>query len=208
MSRRAVILFASLGVAWGIPYLLIKIAVGELDPAVVVIARSALGAVLLLPIAIFRKQLLPVLKRWKPLLAYTIVEIVVPWFFLEHRRAAAAQLDRGPAARRDPAGRRRRRVLLRHPRRADRHQLAGHPGRHRRCRRTGRSRCRRLRPDRRRAALVVVVGYAIGPAIMSRWMSDLPGIGVVAASLAIAAIIYIPIVPLTGDWPTSGRRPR
>ena len=82
VTRRGLILFAALGVAWGIPYLLIKIAVGELDPAMVVLGRSAIGAVLLLPIAIFRKQLLPVLKRWKPLLVYTIVEIVVPWFFL------------------------------------------------------------------------------------------------------------------------------
>ena len=41
MSPRAVILFAALGVAWGIPYLLIKVAVTELDPAVVVFGRSA-----------------------------------------------------------------------------------------------------------------------------------------------------------------------
>ena len=35
---------------------------------------------------------------------------------------------------------------------------------------------------------VVVVCYAVGPAILSRWMSDLPGVGVVAVSLAIAAL--------------------
>jgi drug/metabolite transporter (DMT)-like permease len=50
---------------------------------------------------------------------------------------------------------------------------------------------------------LVVVGYAFGPAILSRWMSDLPGIGVVAASLALAAIIYIPIVAVTGSFPTA-----
>jgi drug/metabolite transporter (DMT)-like permease len=49
----------------------------------------------------------------------------------------------------------------------------------------------------------VVIGYAFGPAILSRYMSDLPGIGVVAASLAIAAIIYIPVVTVLGSWPTS-----
>ena len=49
---------------------------------------------------------------------------------------------------------------------------------------------------------IVVVCYAIGPAILSRWMSDLPGIGVVAVSLAIAAVVYIPVVTLFGGWPT------
>ena len=50
---------------------------------------------------------------------------------------------------------------------------------------------------------VVVVCYAIGPAILSRWMSDLPGVGVVTVSLAIAALFYIPVVSLTGGWPTT-----
>ena len=50
---------------------------------------------------------------------------------------------------------------------------------------------------------VVVIGYAFGPAILSRWMGDLPGIGVVAASLAIAAVIYIPVVSILGSWPTA-----
>ena len=52
MTRRAVFLFAVLGVVWGIPYLLIKVAVGELDPAMVVFGRSAIGALLLLPLAL------------------------------------------------------------------------------------------------------------------------------------------------------------
>jgi drug/metabolite transporter (DMT)-like permease len=50
---------------------------------------------------------------------------------------------------------------------------------------------------------VVVICYAVGPAILSKWMSDLPGIGVVALSLALTAIIYIPFVTFTGGWPTA-----
>ncbi len=46
------------------------------------------------------------------------------------------------------------------------------------------------------------VGYAIGPAILSKWMSDLPPIGVIALSLALTAVVYIPVVSLTGGWPT------
>jgi LPXTG-motif cell wall-anchored protein len=50
---------------------------------------------------------------------------------------------------------------------------------------------------------VVVVGYAVGPAILSRWMPDLPGVGVVAVSLAGAALVYVPVVVLTQSWPTA-----
>ena len=82
MTRRGFILFAALSIAWGIPYLLIKVAVSELEPETVVFARSALGALALLPLALFRKQVLLVMRRWRPLIAYTVIEIVIPWYFL------------------------------------------------------------------------------------------------------------------------------
>ena len=47
MSRRGVVLFAAMCVIWGIPYLLIKVAVDSLNPATLVFVRTA-GAALLL----------------------------------------------------------------------------------------------------------------------------------------------------------------
>jgi drug/metabolite transporter (DMT)-like permease len=200
VTRRGAILFIALGIAWGIPYLLIKVAVGELDPAFVVFGRSALGALLLLPLALYRKQLLPVLKRWRPLLVYTLVEIIVPWFFLSTAETELSSSTAGLLLAAVPlAG-----IAVAY--------FFGRP------------------PGLRLgnwlgivlgmlgvAALVgielrgswlavgqiaiVVVGYALGPAILSKWMSDLPGIGVVAASLGIAAIVYMPVVTAFGGWP-------
>jgi drug/metabolite transporter (DMT)-like permease len=51
VSTRAWALFLAVSLLWGIPYLLIKIAVDEVSPAVVVFARTALAAAVLLPIA-------------------------------------------------------------------------------------------------------------------------------------------------------------
>lgn len=202
MTRRAVILFAALSVAWGIPYLLIKIAVAELDPAMVVFARCALGAVLLLPLALYRKQVLVVLRRWLPLLAYTILEIVVPWYFLSSAELKLPSSTAGLLVAAVPLVGVAVAFFFGRPARLSAGNwlgiLIGMLG---------------------VAALVgldvagsdlvgvaevavVVVCYAIGPAILSRWMSDLPGIGVVAVSLAIAAIIYVPVVALTGGFPT------
>jgi len=58
MTKRAWLLFIALGVLWGMPYLLIRIAVSAVDPLVVAGSRTLIGALLLLPIAWHRKVLL------------------------------------------------------------------------------------------------------------------------------------------------------
>ncbi len=51
MTRRGVLLFAAMCVIWGIPYLLIRVAVRELTPVMLVFARTGIAALLLVPIA-------------------------------------------------------------------------------------------------------------------------------------------------------------
>src|SRR5438876_3001290 len=82
MTRLGWLLFAAMAVIWGIPYLLIKIAVGELTPVTLVFLRTAVGATLLLPIAAARGGLRPLLPYWRWVLAYTVVEVSLPWFLL------------------------------------------------------------------------------------------------------------------------------
>src|SRR5271154_5751050 len=69
-------------VIWGIPYLLIRVAVRELTPATLVFARTTLAALLLLPVAAYRSELRPVLRSWRPLVAFAVIEIGVPWLLL------------------------------------------------------------------------------------------------------------------------------
>src|SRR5256886_16682103 len=71
-----------MAVIWGIPYLLIMMAVGELTPVTLVFLRTALGAALLLPIAAARGGLRPLFPYWRWVLAYTVVEVSLPWFLL------------------------------------------------------------------------------------------------------------------------------
>src|SRR3954471_21743756 len=82
LSRRGWILFLSMSVIWGVPYLLIKVAVDVLHPDVVVFGRTLVGAALLLPFAAFRRELRPVLAHWRPLLVFAFVEITAPWLLL------------------------------------------------------------------------------------------------------------------------------
>ena len=203
MTRRGLILFIALGIAWGIPYLFIKIAVAELSPEMIVLARSGLAAVLLLRLALFRKQIIPVLKRWKPMLAYTVVEIIIPWYFLSSAELRLPSSTAGLLISAVPLAGVGIAFLLGRPERLALLNwlgiLIGMLG---------------------VAALVgldvsgsdigavaevgiVVIGYALGPAILARWMPDLPGVGVVAVSLAGAALFYVPVVVLLGSWPTA-----
>lgn len=82
MSRRGWALFVSLSVIWGVPYLFIKIAVGDLSPAVVVFARTLLAAGLLLPLAAARHQLRPLLPAWRWLIVFALVEVCAPFGLL------------------------------------------------------------------------------------------------------------------------------
>ena len=82
MTRRALILFALMSVIWGIPYLFIRIAVAEITPATLVLGRTAIAAAILLPIALVRTDLRPVLARWRWVVAFAAVEIAIPWVAL------------------------------------------------------------------------------------------------------------------------------
>lgn len=52
MSGRGWVLFGAMGVLWGIPYLLIKVAVEGVSVPVLVFARTAIAAAVLLPLAL------------------------------------------------------------------------------------------------------------------------------------------------------------
>jgi len=82
MTRRGWALFAAMCAIWGIPYLLIKVAVGELSPAMLVLARTATAALLLLPVAAIRGELRPLVPYSAPLLVFTAIEIALPWLLL------------------------------------------------------------------------------------------------------------------------------
>jgi len=203
MTRRGLLLFAALGIAWGIPYLFIKVAVSELEPGMVVLARSALAAVLLLPLALFRREVGTVLRRWKPMLAYTIVEIVIPWYFLSSAEQHLPSSTAGLLLAAVPLAGVGVAFLMGRPAALSGLNWVGIA--------VGMLGVAALVGlDIGGSDLVsvgemaiVVVGYALGPAILSRWMSDLPGVGVVAVSLAGAAIAYVPVVLLTGSWPAA-----
>jgi drug/metabolite transporter (DMT)-like permease len=201
VTRRSSILFAALGLAWGIPYLLIKVAGEELPPSTMVLARTALAALILLPIALVRREVAPVLRHWRPVLAYTVAEIILPWYFLAHAEQDLPSSTAGLLIAAVPI------LGVVVAAAGGRAETLG-----------GRGWLGLGLGTLGVAALVgldvggsdlsavaemgvVVVGYAIGPAIVARRLSDVSGVGVMAVSLAVAAVSYVPVVLLGPGLP-------
>lgn len=82
MSRRGLWLFIACGIAWGIPYAFIRVAVEQFDVATIVFARVVIGAAFLVPFALHRKAIMPALKHWPWVLAFALIEMAGPWFLI------------------------------------------------------------------------------------------------------------------------------
>jgi drug/metabolite transporter (DMT)-like permease len=193
MSRRGWVLFAAMCAIWGVPYLLIKVAVREIGPAELVFVRTALGAVLLLPIALARKEVRASLRPWLPLLAYTVVEIGLPWLLLSDAERHVDSSFTGLVIAGVPLVA----AVLAHLTNRHERLTAGRVG-------------GLLLGFAGVAVLLgfqvgtggvfpmvelvgVVVCYATGPLIVERWLGDVPRYGVAAVSLAVGALLFAPV---------------
>jgi drug/metabolite transporter (DMT)-like permease len=199
VSRRGWILFAAMCVIWGVPYLLIRVADRELAATTIVFLRTGIGAALLLPLAVRNGQLSWLRRRWRPFVAYTLFEVTLPWWLLttaeRHLTSSLAGLIVAVVPLLGVIVNR----LARGDEVVDRRRLAGlllglvgvallvglQIG-HVDLVAVG-------------AVLLTALGYAIGPIILSRRMADLPGTGVVAASLVLTAVVYAPFAAVS--WP-------
>ncbi|MFD1051916.1 EamA family transporter, partial [Kibdelosporangium lantanae] len=82
MTRTGWTLFMLMGVIWGLPYLMIKVAVDGVSVPVLVFARTVIGAAILLPIALRRVNWRAIGERWMWVLAFAVLEVIGPWALL------------------------------------------------------------------------------------------------------------------------------
>jgi drug/metabolite transporter (DMT)-like permease len=198
MTKRGWILFIALSLLWGMPYLLIRIAVESIDPLVVAATRTLIGALLLLPIALRRKALAAGFRHWKWLLAYTVMEISVPWLLLGHAETRLNSSTAGLLIAVVPLFTALIVTKLGHERLEPRRLLGlgiGFAGV-----------ALLVGLDIRfsdllavAATLIVALCYAVGPIIIDRRLGDVPAVGVVTASLIVATLLYAPFAPML--WP-------
>jgi drug/metabolite transporter (DMT)-like permease len=199
MTRRGWAMFAAMCVIWGIPYLLIRVAVRDIEPAALVFLRTALGGLVLVPFALRSGGYGPVLRRWRPLLAFAVIEIAAPWLLLNDAEQHLPSSTTGLLVAGVPmVG-----VVLAYLLGAERTSalqalglLLGLGG-------VGLLvglDLHGLRVVSLLELIGVVVGYAVAPVIMARRLADLPSMPVVSAALLLVAAGYLPFG--VAAWPS------
>jgi drug/metabolite transporter (DMT)-like permease len=203
MTARAWTAFAAISLLWGVPYLFIKVAVDDgVPPAFVAFSRVVLAAAILVPLAMHAGGLGSLRGRWRWLALFALFEVVIPFPLIAagerhvDSSVAAIVIATAPLI-----------VALLALRFDDSERVTG----------------LRLgglvigfagvialvgldiagRPDELvgvAAILVAAVGYAIGPMILKRKMADLDPRATMGVSLAIAAVMLLPLAAV--DPPT------
>lgn len=198
MTARGWFLFSLMGVLWGIPYLMIKVAVDGVSPSMVVFVRCALGAALLLPFAIRQGGLAATVRaHWRPMLAFAVIEVIGPWWTLTDAERHLSSSTAGLLIAGVPIvgvvlarffgdterlGARRAVGLalglagvavltVPHLTGGDARSLA--------------------------EVAITVVGYATAPLIMVRHLKQVPTLQLIAPVLLLAAVVYAPAAALT-----------
>jgi len=192
VTRRGWALFAGLALIWGIPYLLIRVAVREFTPASLVFLRTAIGVSLLLPLSLARGKPLALLARWRPLALFTVLELAIPWLLLSDAERRLTSSLAGLLVASVPW------VSALVARLLGNHQPLGARGLAGLAVGLG-GLVALLGLDLRGGdwltlaqMALVVLGYAVGPIVLSRRLSDLPSLDVIAVSLTLCAIGYAP----------------
>ena len=206
VSSRGWLLFVAMSIIWGIPYLMIKVAVEGVSVPVLVFARTAVGAAVLLPLVL--KTGIPAMIRehWKALLGFSFFEIIAAWFLISdaerHLTSSmtglliaaapiiAAILDRFTGGEQHLGF---RRVLGLGIGLAGVAVLAGPHL-------VGGSAWPIIE------VLMVATCYAIAPLIAARHLRDVPALPMTATCLGFGALVYA--APAAATWPTEIPSPR
>lgn len=188
-----------MAVLWGVPYLLIRVAVRQLDPGVLVLLRTGPASLLLMPVVTHQRAWPQLVRNLKWIVIFGVVEFGVPWYFMStserHINSSLTSLiicvvplfsvvAGRLSGHHEPLGVRRLWGLLFGA--------------------TGVALLVGL--DLRGGSLtwvglmlLVCVGYSIGPIILATKLRDVPGPAVVCGATGVVALGWIPYD--TFHWP-------
>ena len=207
MSGQAWALFAAMSVSWGLPYLFIKIAVEQIPPSAVVLGRTALAALVLVPLALHSGALREAARYWRPVAVFAVLEMGIPWLLLGHAEQRISSALAGLMLAAVPIIGAVVLAIM-----GDRRTLAG---------------VRVLGMALGMIGVALLVGlnaldghldglsvlemlivatcYAVGPILLDRLENPAPAIGTIALSVLVVSIVYIPLggPALVADWPPS-----
>jgi drug/metabolite transporter (DMT)-like permease len=202
MSARASSLFAAVSILWGIPYLLIKIAVdGGIPPVTLSWGRMVLGGAVLLALAARSGALGQLRGHWRALIAYSIAELAIPLPLIATGERHIASSLAAIVVATVPLLVALLALKMDRTQRVTGRRLAGL------CiGLVGVALLVGVNASGSSAALLSVgavflaaIGYAVGPLILNRYLGDVDPRASMGTTLALAALILTPLAVI--DWP-------
>lgn len=191
MTRRGWVLFIIMSVIWGMPYLLIRIAVREVSPATLIFFRTLPAGLLLLPLALYQGGLRDAARAWRWIALFAAVELGIPWLFVGRAEIHLTSSLTGLLIATVPlTGAVIYRIfgIDRFDRRRIAGLVIGFLGV-----------VALLGIDAGHApigpvleVIIPAVGYSLGPLTISKKLGDLPGVAVMTIALLIAGVAYAP----------------
>jgi drug/metabolite transporter (DMT)-like permease len=199
MTWRAWATFATLCAIWGLPYFFIKLALQDFSPVCVAWGRITLAAVVLVPIAWRRGSLRRAFAHKWAVTAFAVAELVIPFSLIAVGEQWISSSLAGILIATVPLT-----VVVIAPLFGVKERL-------------GAVRIAGLAIGFCGVIAIVgldtghgpmlwagvvcmmisVAGYAIGPLVVQRWLSDVDELGAVAASLVVASVLLLPMAALT-----------
>jgi drug/metabolite transporter (DMT)-like permease len=199
MTWRTWATFATLCAIWGLPYFFIKLALQDLSPVCIAWGRITLAAVVLVPIAWHRGSLQKAFAHKAAIIAFAVGELVVPFSLIAMGEQWISSSLAGILIATVPLS-----VVVIAPLFGVREHL-------------GALRIAGLAIGFCGVIAIVgldtghgpmlwagvvcimisVAGYAIGPLIVQRYLSDVDELGAVAASLVVASVLLLPLAALS-----------
>jgi drug/metabolite transporter (DMT)-like permease len=199
MTWRAWATFAALCAIWGLPYFFIKLALHELSPVCVAWGRITLAAIVLVPIAWRRGSLQRAFAHKGAIIAFAVAELVIPFSLIAMGEQWISSSLAGILIATVPLS-----VVVIAPLFGVKEHLGalriaglaigfcgviaivgldtGHGS---------------MLWAGVVCIMISVAGYAIGPLVVQKYLSDVDELGAVAASLVVASILLLPLAALS-----------
>lgn len=199
MTRKAWALFAAMSVLWGVSYLFIKVAVEEVSAPVVVVARTGIAAVVLVPLALRRRAFAALRGRVGIVTVLALTHVTGPFLLITYGevhisssltalliaaqpimialialKVDASERVSGPRAVGLAVGLGGVGTLVGFDLTGDRLGLLG----------AG-------------MVLLATFGYACATLIVKRHLSDVPPLGLVASTMSITTVVLLPLAIAT-----------
>src|SRR4051794_20935251 len=199
MTRRSWTMMGLLAALWGASYMFIKVSIEDVAPPLVVWVRLVLASLVLVPIAIKRDALRPLVPYWRVIAFLSVVQVAAPFLLITYGEKHIASALAGILVASAPI------FTAIIASRVDRDEMArgwnavgivvgifgvvllfGVD----------------LSGDSKALlgglmVLAASLGYAIGPLTMKRKLTGVQPVGIAAATMGLAAILLTPFMPFS-----------